>query len=97
MDKKTDRHNSNSYCGGLFFRDLLSLSAVKKKERYKLNDYLRKEVKLIKALQGISYKELSEEYLGIRKDSFYSWLHGYYDLGKEKQELLYDVISTLKE
>lgn len=62
-----------------------------------MNEILRKEVKLLKALQGISYKELAEEYLGIRQDSFYSWLKGYYNLGKEKQRQLYDVVVTLKE
>jgi len=62
-----------------------------------MNAYLRKEVKLLKALQGISYKELAEEYLGIRQDSFYSWLRGYYNLGQEKQQQLYDVVSNLKE
>lgn len=62
-----------------------------------MNDFLRKEVKLLKALQGVSYKELAEEYLGIKQDSFYSWLKGYYNLGDEKQQLLYDVVNNLKE
>lgn len=62
-----------------------------------MNNYLRIEVKLLKALQDITYKELAEEYLGIRQDSFYSWLKGYYDLGEEKQKQLYDVVLTLKE
>lgn len=62
-----------------------------------MNNYLRVEVKLLKALQGISYKELAEEYLGIRQDSFYSWLKGYYNLGEEKQKQLYEVVLTLKE
>ena len=44
-----------------------------------MNEILRKEVKLLKALQGVSYKEIAEEYLGIRQDSFYSWLKGYYN------------------
>ena len=47
-----------------------------------MNEILRKEVKLLKALQGVSYKEIAEEYLGIIKDSFYSWLKGYYNLGE---------------
>ena len=62
-----------------------------------MNENLRKEVKLLKALQGVTYKELAEEYLGIRQDSFYAWLNGYYDLGQEKQQQLYDVVVTLKE
>ena len=62
-----------------------------------MNNYLRIEVKLLKALQDITYKELAEEYLGIRQDSFYSWLKGYYDLGEEKQKQLYEIVLTLKE
>lgn len=61
-----------------------------------MNDKLRKEVKLLKALQGISYKEIAD-YLEIRQDSFYNWLKGYYDLGKERQNRLFDVIACLKE
>ena len=37
------------------------------------------------------------EYLEMRQDSLYNWLCGYYDLGKEKQSRLYDIIGTLKE
>ena len=40
-----------------------------------MNENLRKEVKLLKALQGISYKEVAE-FLEIRQDSFYNWLKG---------------------
>ena len=48
-----------------------------------MNEYLRKECKLLKAIQGISYKEIAE-YLEIKQDSFYCWIKGYYDLGKDK-------------
>ena len=34
-------------------------------------------------LQDIKYKEIAE-YLEIKPDSFWSWLHCYYDLGVEK-------------
>ena len=61
-----------------------------------MNEKLRKEVKLLKALQGISYKEIAE-FLEIRQDSFYNWLKGYYELGEEKQSRLLDVITCLKE
>jgi DNA-directed RNA polymerase specialized sigma24 family protein len=50
----------------------------------KINDYLRREVKLLHALQDIRYKEIAE-YLEIKQDSFWSWLHCYYDFGREKQ------------
>ena len=61
-----------------------------------MNEKLRKEVKLLKALQGISYKEIAE-FLEIRQDSFYNWLKGYYELGEEKQSRLLDIIACLKE
>ena len=61
-----------------------------------MNEYLRKECKLLKALQGISYKELAE-YLEVRQDSFYCWLKGYYDLGEKKQKELQQIVANLKE
>ena len=61
-----------------------------------MNDKLRKEVKLLKALQGVSYKELAD-YLEIRQDSFYNWLKGYYNFSYERQLMLYDIIAYLKE
>lgn len=61
-----------------------------------MNDKLRKEVKLLKALQGVSYKEIAE-LLEIRQDSFYNWLKGYYEFGDERQNRLLEVICCLKE
>ena len=61
-----------------------------------MNEKLRNEVKLLKALQGISYKEIAG-FLEIRQDSFYNWLKGYYNLGEEKQRRLIEVIACLKE
>lgn len=61
-----------------------------------MNKYLRKECKLIKAIQGISYKEIAS-YLEITQDSFYCWLKGYYDLGDKKQQHLKAIIEDLKE
>ena len=61
-----------------------------------MNDFLRKEAKLLKALQGITYKELAS-YLEIRTDSFYCWLKGYYDFGEDTQKRLTETINTLKE
>lgn len=61
-----------------------------------MNDFLRKESKLLKALQGITYKELAS-YLEIRTDSFYCWLKGYYDFGADTQQKLAEIINTLKE
>ena len=61
-----------------------------------MNDYLRKEVKLLKALQSITYKEIAE-LLEIRQDSFYNWLKGYYEFGEERQSRLIEIICCLKE
>lgn len=61
-----------------------------------MNEYLRKECKLLKAIQGISYKEIAE-YLEITQDSFYCWIKGYYDLGNKKQHRLRTIIEDLKE
>ena len=38
-----------------------------------MNEILRKQVKLLKALQNVSYKEIAE-YMDIKTVSFYSWL-----------------------
>lgn len=59
-------------------------------------DDLRKQVKLLKALQNISYKELAA-YLEIKESSFYSWLNNYYELSYEKQQRLKEIIDTIRE
>ena len=61
-----------------------------------MNENLRKEVKLLKALQGITYKELAE-YLEIKVDSLYSWLRGNYDFSEKRLSMLQNVITNLKE
>ena len=57
---------------------------------------LRKQVKLLKALQGISYKELAE-YLELPPKSFYNWLNGQYEFGEEREKRLFEIIADLKE
>ena len=61
-----------------------------------MNEFLRKECKLLKAVQGVSYKELAE-LLEVRQDSFYSWLKGYYDYSDRRQERLKEILDTIKE
>ena len=61
-----------------------------------MNENLRKEVKLLKALQGITYKELAE-YLEIKVNSLYSWLRGNYDFSEKRLSMLQDIITNLKE
>ena len=61
-----------------------------------MNEFLRKECKLLKAMQGVSYKELAE-LLEVRQDSFYSWLKGYYDYSEHRQFRLKEILDTIKE
>ena len=67
------------------------------KERGKnMQDELRKQVKLLKALQNVSYNEVST-YLEIHKNSFYNWLNGYYNLSAEKEKRLKEIIDLISE
>lgn len=61
-----------------------------------MDNFLREQVKLLKVMQSISYKELAS-YLEISTGSFYNWVNGYYSLGNEKQSRLLDIIQTIKE
>ena len=61
-----------------------------------MNNELRQQVKLLKALQGITYKELAE-YLEIKVNSLYSWLRGNYDFSEKRLSMLQNVITNLKE
>lgn len=60
------------------------------------NEQARKQVKLLKALQGISYKEIAE-YIEIKNNSLYNWLRCQYNLSQEKLDALEYVICNLKE
>lgn len=61
-----------------------------------MNNELRKQVKMLKALQGVSYKEVAS-YLDIKTNSLYNWLRNQYDLSDEKQKLLRQIIEILSE
>ncbi len=61
-----------------------------------MNDELRKRVRLLKALQGVSYKEVAY-YLEINANSLYNWLRCQYDLSEQKQEDLADILNNLSE
>lgn len=60
-----------------------------------MQENLRTEVKLLKALQGISYTEIAE-YIEVKRSSFYSWLKGQYEFSDQKKELLIFIIESLK-
>lgn len=49
-----------------------------------MNEELRRKCKELKAFQDISYQEMAT-YLEIKRNSFYNWLKGYYNLSIEKQ------------
>lgn len=57
---------------------------------------LRDQVKIVKALYGdiFTYKDFAD-YLNININSFYNWLNGYYNLGKEKEEKLQVLINDI--
>lgn len=61
-----------------------------------MQENLRKQVKLLKALQNVSYKEIAE-YLEINKNSFYNWIKGYYDFSIEKEQRLTEILSLITE
>ncbi len=57
---------------------------------------IRKRVRMLKAMQNISYKELSG-YIEIKESSMYNWLRGQYDLSYSRAKRLEEVVSTLEE
>lgn len=61
-----------------------------------MNEELRKKVKLLKALQGITYKEIAC-YLEIKENSLYNWLRGQYELSTDKTDQLIEIITNLSE
>lgn len=60
-----------------------------------MQDELRKRVKLLKALQNVSYNEVST-YLEIHRNSFYNWLNGQYQLSAEKENELKNILDNLE-
>lgn len=61
----------------------------------KNQDYIRKEVKLLKLEGIISYKELAEDYLNITYNGFMNWLCGFKNLSTSKIRLLQEIIDIL--
>ena len=61
-----------------------------------MQDELRKQVKLLKALQGISYTEIAE-HLEIHRNSLYNWLNQQFSLSADKESRLLEIIGCLKD
>ena len=61
-----------------------------------MQENLKKQVKVVKALYGedFKYKDIAEM-LEININSFYNWLNNYYDLGKEKEKVLQDFVNNI--
>lgn len=61
-----------------------------------MQENLRKQIKMLKALQNITYTEIAE-HLELNRNSFYNWLNGYYNLSIEKERRLIEIINLLSE
>lgn len=61
-----------------------------------MQDNLRKRIKVLCALQNITYTEIAE-YLEIKRSSFYNWLSGQYELSKSKENRLIEIINLISE
>lgn len=59
------------------------------------NEQLRKETRLLKALNEVSYAEMAEM-IGISRSSFSNWLNKNYDFGEERAAQLEELIYDLK-
>lgn len=58
------------------------------------DDALRKDVRKLKAINQVSYKELAD-YISISTSSMYSWLAGHFDFSAERKRLLQDIVQDL--
>lgn len=59
------------------------------------NKTARKEVKLLKALEGVSYSEFADM-VGISKNSIYCWLNQQFELGVDRLKVVEEVIADWK-
>ena len=56
------------------------------------DDTLRKKVRLLKAQEQITYKEIADA-IGIKQRSMYNWIAGQYDFSSSKKRLLSNYLS----
>lgn len=61
-----------------------------------MQEKLREQIKIIKAMYGDEYKYIDfAEYLEMNINSFYNWLNGYYNLGAEREQKLKDIVNDI--
>ena len=58
-------------------------------------DFLREQVKKLKWQEDISYREIAEDLLCMKYNSFINWLHGYTNLGYERKKQLEEYSSCM--
>ena len=59
------------------------------------NNTARKEVKLLKAMNDVTYSEFAEM-IGLSKGVIYNWLANSFDLGEDRLKIASEVIADLK-
>ena len=57
-------------------------------------DSLRENVRLLKAVNHISYKEIAQ-YMEMNVNSFYNFMSGAFDLGYDNQKKLERILSEI--
>lgn len=61
----------------------------------KQDDLRKKTIYLVKVLKESSYREIAEDLLCIKYESFINYLNGQYDLSTDKANQLDDWISDI--
>lgn len=59
------------------------------------NNKARLEVKLLKAMNDVSYTEFAEM-CGLKKGVIYNWLNGSFELGEDRLAIVDELITDLK-
>ena len=58
-------------------------------------NHLRNQVKRLKWEEDISYKTIAEDLLQMDYHAFINFMHGYKNLGKEREIILKEFIETI--
>jgi len=61
----------------------------------KKQDLLREQVKKLKWQEDIYYKEIAKDLLDMHYNSFMNWLHGYCELGSDKEKKLQEYVDCM--